>query len=105
MKWWASLDPLAKKIFIAVAAVMGTVFTMGSAFADYRDLPEKVSNNTEAIHENAEAIERSDAKLDAVLCILVQDQLTPEGEELNPLLCLNGNLADAASFLPGSPGY
>ena len=92
-----------KKIVVAFLAIVGTVFTMGAVFSDYRDLPARVSNNTEGIHENRAAIEDTSEKLDAVLCLLIQDQIAEQGADLNPLLCLNPGVT-ASSFLPGSSG-
>lgn len=96
---WENID--LKKIVVAFLAMAGTVFTLGAVFSDYRDLPHQVSTNTDGIHENREAIRNTSAKLDAVLCLLVQDQIAPEGAKLNPLLCLDPGVK--SSFLPGSP--
>lgn len=91
-----------KKIAIAFVAATGTIFAMGAVFSDYRDLPTKVGANTDAIHENREAIRTTSEKLDAVLCLLIQDQFADAGAELNPLICLNPGV-NPNSFLPGSP--
>jgi len=91
-----------KKLIVAFLAMTGTVFTLGAVFSDYRDLPIKVERNTDAIHDNREAIRGTSQKLDAVLCLLVQDQFLGPDEELNPLLCLNGGVTPS-SFLPGLP--
>ena len=92
-----------KKLAVAFLAATGTVFAMGAVFSDYRDLPATVSTNTEAIHENREAIRTTSDKLDSVLCLLIQDQIAEQGADLNPLLCLNPGVT-ASSFLPGSSG-
>lgn len=94
-----------KKGVLILLALAGTIFTFGGIARDYRQLPSKVTNNTDAIQANTQAIESTNGKLDSVLCLLVQDQVTPEGEPLNPLLCLRpGEVPEAFSPFPPMMG-
>lgn len=92
-----------KKAIIALVAVAGSLITLGSLFHEYRDLPEKVEGNAVAIRQNQRVISETNDKLDAVLCLLIQDQVAEPGQDLNPLLCLNAG-ASISSFLPSRPG-
>lgn len=92
-----------KKAVVGILAVAGTIFALGAVSRDYRDLPEKVAVQGREIQINQRAIESTGEKLDAVLCLLIQDQVAEPGEVLNPLICLNGG-ASTGSFLPFRPG-